>query len=46
MSAIAQNFDVAFEPGHATHDFDKNFSDSYVISLPPLALRFTPRVKV
>ncbi|KAF2689772.1 cytochrome P450 67 [Lentithecium fluviatile CBS 122367] len=44
VSAIMLNFDVEFAPGETGEAFDK-FVDNFIMSLPPLKLRFGPRCK-
>ncbi|KAF2450629.1 hypothetical protein P171DRAFT_426956 [Karstenula rhodostoma CBS 690.94] len=41
--AIAQNLDVAFAPGETGEAFEKEFLDTFTVTLPPLQLVFTPR---
>jgi cytochrome P450 len=45
ISAIVQNFDVEIVSEEAARKFGEGWEDTYVISLPPLPLRFTPRAK-
>ncbi|KXJ88976.1 cytochrome P450 [Microdochium bolleyi] len=43
LSTILLNFDVSFGPGETGEAFDKDMLDTFVITLPPLSLCFTPR---
>ncbi|KAJ1325421.1 cytochrome P450 family 628 [Microdochium nivale] len=43
LSVILLNFDVSFAPGETGEAFDKDMLDTFVITLAPLNLRFTPR---
>jgi hypothetical protein len=45
LSAIVQNFDVGFVPGETNEDFGEQFLDTFIITLPSLTLRLTPRAK-
>ncbi|KAL5398048.1 hypothetical protein PMIN06_005494 [Paraphaeosphaeria minitans] len=43
VSAIAQNFNVAFAPGETGEAFENEALDTFTVTLAPLQLVFTPR---
>lgn len=46
VSAIVQNFVVDFAPGETGEEFDERFRDTFLMTLLPLQLQFTPRAEV
>lgn len=45
IAAILLTFDISFAPGEDGVSFDKDGLDTFVVTLPPLHLRFEPRVR-
>jgi hypothetical protein len=43
VTRIVQEFDFAFAPGETGEAFDLDAKDTFVASLSPLMLTFTPR---
>jgi hypothetical protein len=44
VSAIVQNFSIGFGPGGTGEAFDRDMMDTLMIKLPPLPLRFVPKI--
>lgn len=42
LSTLVQKFDISFAAGETGTDFENNALDTFVITLPPLHLTFTP----
>ncbi|KAH7036039.1 cytochrome P450 [Microdochium trichocladiopsis] len=45
LSIILLNFDVSFAPGETGESFENDVLDTFVVTLSPLRLCFTPRVE-
>lgn len=42
LSTLVQKFDVSFAPGETGTAFENDDLDTFVVTLPPLHITFTP----